>query len=269
MRIAYRKIYDVLEPRRTRLEVPGWSGEATHEVPQPWHCKPFTDAGTYGLELRFSWKTPCQVSLKRGHPEWTGDLSAELPPNAPSDWHPFSVFSPGFFGFSPLLDLQVPDGMGLFVLPHPRCLMDTSRTAPIAIPGIIETHWWPRPFFLVFKAPTARQRIKFKYGDPIAQLVVVPLNENYELEEMSTELAVLRNRRALTLASSGAVFSNKIVEYQEGYPSFNNKYKALCQQARTKGVGHVATLLDETVDSGDQARKRRSKKSSATALNKK
>ena len=147
--------------------------------------------------------------------------------------------------------------------------MDTTRTAPIAIPGIIQTHWWPRPFFLVFKAPTVRQCIEFRYGDPIAQLVVIPLNEKYELEEMSTDLAVLRNRRALTLAAEGAAFSDKITEYQEGYPSFNNKYKALCQHVQTKGEEYVATLLDEADHSGDQAPAQRSTRYMAPKCNKK
>lgn len=234
----------MLEPRRPKLRVPGWSGEATHDVPQPWHCKPYNDAATYGLEIRFSWKTQCQVSLKRGCPVWSGDLTQELPPDAPPAWHPFSVFAPGYFGLSPLLDIEVPDGMGLFILPHPRCVADTSGTAPIAIPGIVETHWWPRPFFLVFKAPVARQTIEFKYGDPIAQLIVVPVNERYEIEEMDADLAMSRNRRSLTLAKHGEVFSDQKVDSKEGYPSFDNKYKVLSRRARTQGVQDVASLLD-------------------------
>ncbi len=269
MRIAFRKMHDALEPRRTRLEVPGWSGEATHDIPQPWHCKPFTDAGTYGIELRFSWRTPCYVSLNQGRPEWTGDLSAELPPGTPSDWQPFSVFSPGFFGFSPLLDIQVPDGMGLFVLPHPRCVLDTTGTAPLAVPGIVETYWWPRPFFLVFKAPAARQCIEFKYGDPIAQLIVIPLNEKYDIEEMSGEFSDLRNRRALMLAKNGEIFSSKIVEYQAGYPSFNNKYKVLCQHARVKGALEIAAMLDCGVISDELDVGRHADKISAVTCNKK
>lgn len=245
MRIKYRKIHDVLEPRRTRLRVPGWSGEATHDVPQPWHCKPFSDASTYGFEIRFSWKAHCQVSLKRGSPVWSGDLTEELPPDAPPGWHPFSVFAPGYFGLSPLLDIEVPEGMGLFILPHPRCVVDSSGTAPIAIPGIVETHWWPRPFFIVFKAPTLRKTIEFNYGDPIAQLLVVPLGEKYEIEEMDIDLALSRNKRSLTLAKHGDEFSNQKTESINGYPSFNNKYKLLSRCARTQGSQYVATLLDK------------------------
>lgn len=244
MRLMMRKLHDVLEPRRAKLQVPGWSGERTRDVPQPWHCKPFSDAAGYGLELVFSWKTPCRVSLKRGRPVWSGDLEAELPPDAPPGWRPFSVFSPGHFGFSPLMDLQVPDGMGLFVLPHPRCLMDTSGTAPVAIPGLLETHWWPRPFFLVFKAPAPRKVIEFNYGDPIAQLLVVPLREKYEVVQMDEKPSLLRNRRSVTLAKHGAEFSTRITHSTDGYPSFDNKYKALGECARTQGTEAVQARLD-------------------------
>lgn len=244
MRLMLRKLHDVPEPRRAKLQVPGWSGERTHDVPQPWHCKPFSDAAGYGLEILFGWKTACNVSLKRGRPVWSGDLEAELPSNAPPGWRPFSVFSPGHFGFSPLMDLQVPDGMGLFVLPHPRCLMDTSGTAPLAIPGLMETHWWPRPFFLVFKAPAPRKVIEFRYGDPIAQILVVPLREKYQVVEMDAETAQERNRRSITLAENGVEFSTRVTHSTDGYPSFDNKYKVLAECARTCGIEEVQARLD-------------------------
>ena len=244
MRLKLRKLHDVPEPRRAKLQVPGWSGERTRELPQPWHCKPFADAAGYGLELVFGWKTPCRVSLKRGRPVWSGDVEAELPANAPAGWQPFSVFSPGHFGFSPLIDLQVPDGMGLFVLPHPRCLMDTTGTTPVAIPGLIETHWWPRPFFLVFKAPAPRKVITFDYGDPIAQILVVPLREKYEVVEMDSATAQTRNRRSILLAKNGAEFSTKVTHSADGYPSFDNKYKVLSECARSHSSDEAQARLD-------------------------
>lgn len=236
------------------MQVPGWSGAPTRALPQPWHCKPFADAAGYGLEIQFSWKTACTVSLKRGRPVWSGDLDAELPPNAPRGWRPFSVFSPGHFGFSPLMDLQVPDGMGLFVLPHPRCLIDASGTAPVAIPGLLETHWWPRPFFLVFKSPAPRKVIEFHHGDPIAQLLVVPLRERYEVVPMDDETLMARNRRSVALAAHGTDFSTRVTHSTEGYPSFDDKYRVLGDQARTDGAGAVHARLD------DRAPRRRQRK---------
>ncbi|WP_413596321.1 hypothetical protein [Citrobacter youngae] len=234
MKIQYRKIYYALEPRKSRLHVQNRSN-SKRDIPQPWHCKPFQDACMYGLEIRFSWKTPCKVYLKQGCPVWLGDISAELPPEAPPNWHPFSTFAPGYFGLSPLLDIQVPEGMGLFILPHARCLLDTSGTAPIAIPGLVETSWWPRPFFLVFKAPLERNFISFDYGDPIAQLLVLPLNEQYEIQEMDAATALLRNRRSQLLAKYGKEFSTRITYNDNGYPSFDNKYKELSKHNHKHG----------------------------------
>lgn len=244
MKVQLRKLGDVLEPRRTRLQVPGWSGENTREQPQPWHCKPFCDAASYGLEVLFSWKSSCRVALRRGRPVWIGDLEAELPENAPPGWRPFSVFSSGHFGFSPLMDLKVPRGMGLFVLPHPRSLMDTTGTVPLAIPGLLETHWWPRPFFLVFRSPRPRKAIEFRNGDPLAQILVVPLREKYELVPMTEAQARSRNRRSAVLAQDGARFSTVLTPATGDYPSFDNKYKVLSDLARLQGDSDVTTLLD-------------------------
>lgn len=259
MLLRFRKLHDTIPLRRAKLQVPGWSGNATHATPQPWHCKPFIDAASYGLELRFCWQASCRVSLQRGRAVWSGDLSAELPPDAPTGWHPFSAFAQGYFGLSPLLDLQVPDGMGLFVLPHPRCLMDASGTAPIAIPGLVETHWWPRPFFLVFKAPAPRKHIEFRHGDPIAQLVVVPLAEKYDIEEMDVEAALDRNRRSLTLARHGCQFSSRTTDSEDGYPSFDNKYKVLSECASSQGVPDVNVWLDDPVASVKGSRRAKKK----------
>ena len=244
MEVFIRKLHDVLQPRRARLQVPGWSGDKTHELPQPWHCKPFSDAASYGLEILFSWKKPCQVSLKRGRPVWSGDLEAELPRNAPTGWRPFSVFSPDHFGFSPMMDLQVPEDMGLLVLPHPRSLLDTTGTVPLAIPGLVETYWWPRPFFLVFKAPAPRKTLEFNQGDPIAQILVVPLREKYEVSTMDEAVAQERNRRSAILGQNGSQFSTVVTHSVDDYPSFDNKYKVLSACARLKGSQAAQAKLD-------------------------
>ncbi|TAN01736.1 MAG: hypothetical protein EPN45_12305, partial [Rhizobiaceae bacterium] len=44
-----------LQPRRTKLEMPGWGGsphprkDGSHQ--QVWHCMPFTEGAQYGFEV--------------------------------------------------------------------------------------------------------------------------------------------------------------------------------------------------------------------------
>jgi len=245
MKLTYRSYQAEMAPRRPKVEVPGWAGQSTHELPQPWHCKPFLSAATYGLEVYFNWRQECQVTMRRGQLVWSGDLSAERPEGAPEDWSPFSAFSPNFFGLSSMLDIKVPKDFGLMILPHPRYFTDTTGTAPCAVSGLIETNWWPRMFFLVFKAPPLKGKIIFKHNDPIAQLIVVPLNEEYKVTEMSDKEKKRRNNLAFKLATKWQEYSSRIVFSKDGYPFFHNKYKRLSRVACKHGPDEATACIDD------------------------
>lgn len=71
IRVEYRNWLHGLPSKRIKLDIgeegkPGWAGENTYAIPQPWHCKPWSDATTYGLEIIYSWKTTCIVTTKTG-----------------------------------------------------------------------------------------------------------------------------------------------------------------------------------------------------------
>src|SRR5437764_12426711 len=75
--IKYRLSGKALPPRRITMKLPGWGGSPELRMengsqPQPWHCKPFTDASTYGLELLYQYETECQIINESGTPriEW-------------------------------------------------------------------------------------------------------------------------------------------------------------------------------------------------------
>jgi hypothetical protein len=53
--VKFRLVNPGLQPRRTKLEMPGWAG-----APEPrtdgsqeyaWHCAPFTEGAQYGIEI--------------------------------------------------------------------------------------------------------------------------------------------------------------------------------------------------------------------------
>lgn len=245
MRLKYRRFHNALAPRRPKLAVPGWSGEATRDLPQPWHCKPFVDAATQGIEIYFNWKTECRVSMRRGRPVWSGNLDAEIPKDAPESWQPFSAFAPGYFSMSSMLDIEAPEGMGLLILPHSRFFTDTTGTAPCAVPGLIESDWWPRIFFIVFKAPTPGRPVIFRHGDPIAQILAVPRNTDYQPVEMNPDEQRERAQRSAKLAENWMQYSDQVVISADGYPYFNNKYKILSAIARKGGAERAIQAIDD------------------------
>jgi hypothetical protein len=88
MQVKYRSFTPALNPRRTKLEVPGWGGERQPRkdgsMEQAWHCLPFSEGARYGIELFYPYETELRVSISGGKlaldadfgppPEGHGDL---------------------------------------------------------------------------------------------------------------------------------------------------------------------------------------------------
>lgn len=173
--VLWRGLKD-LPPRPIKLQIPGWAGHDLDHgggaVPQPWHCPPFVDGSTYGLELVYPFEADCHVSIRNGELHISREFEEELHPSMQEP--PFKQFAPGHYGFTSSLDLLVPDDMVVRVESHPRFFTDTTGTCPCAVPGHIHTAFWPRIFFVVFKAPWPGQTHVFRKGEPYAQILVLP-----------------------------------------------------------------------------------------------
>src|SRR5579884_928599 len=66
LQIFYRTVHKALPPQSIRMQVPGWAGSPELKMvngsePQPWHCLPFVEASTYGLELVYQYETECHI----------------------------------------------------------------------------------------------------------------------------------------------------------------------------------------------------------------
>src|SRR5581483_5793386 len=111
-----------LPPRQIRLQIPGWAGDSHDHgdgaKPQPWHCPPWVDGSTYGLELIYPFDTECHVVNDNGEIKFIGDFSPEQPTGI--KFPPFMTFAPGHYGYTSALDIQVPDDHVLRIEPHPR-----------------------------------------------------------------------------------------------------------------------------------------------------
>jgi hypothetical protein len=248
--ILYRSRFNGVPPRPIKLLVPGWAGEKVPRgdgsVPQPWHCKPFVDGATYGLELVYPFSSECRVRMRRNRLIVDADFSEE------PDWMldtngkpevPFSAFATGHYGMTTCLDVQPPSGFVLRIEPHPRVFSGESSDAPLAIPGHIE-RFWPRILFVVFKAPPPRQVHVFRKGEPYAQLLVVPQKVRYAVEKMSRSQEKCRARQDKSIAQTAELLSTGWWESAFG-GYFDDKYKQLGRFCSIRGEEATAKRIDD------------------------
>jgi hypothetical protein len=185
--VKYRVNNPRLAPRRTKLEIPGWSGtrepRANGSREQVWHCVPFSEGAQYGIELFYPYDNELHVSTRDGKLHLDGDFG----PDESLQWPPFRNFGDNFYTYQILLDLKVPKGMAIRTEPHPRFYTDRTDTVPIAVPALVR-NWWPMMFFSVFKAPAEGRTHIFRPNEPFAQIIVIPEEANFDLVEMNAGL---------------------------------------------------------------------------------
>jgi hypothetical protein len=186
-RVKYRMAEPRLSPRRTKLQIPGWSGEAqprqTGSREQPWHCVPFSEAAQYGIEIFYPYDNELHVSTRDGRLQFEGDFG---PPPDGREWPPFRPFGDAYYTYQLMLDLKVEPGFALKMEPHPRFFTDYTDTTPLAVPALLR-RWWPMIYFAVFKSPPEGRTHIFRPGEPFAQFLVIPEEAEFELEPMSEE----------------------------------------------------------------------------------
>ena len=112
--VKFATYANALPPQRIRLEKPGWAGDERKMVdgsePQPWHCLPFVEAATYGLELVYPYETECHVVNDGGKVRFEFDYANE--PGGILTGGEFITFFPKppekFYLFNARVDLVAP-----------------------------------------------------------------------------------------------------------------------------------------------------------------
>jgi hypothetical protein len=201
--VKYRLHNPRLDPRRTKLDIPGWAGQreprANGSREYAWHCVPFSESARYGIELTYPFDNELHVSMRAGRLALDGDFGP-----APSDgaqWPPFRTFGEVFYTFQALLDLKVEKGMAIRTEPHPRFYTDPTDTTPIAVPALLR-NWWPMMFFMVFKSPAEGRTHIFRPSEPMAQVIIIPEPIDFELVPMSEEEAAERELQSRRIYES-------------------------------------------------------------------
>lgn len=244
MAVGYRTWHLGAPPRPIKLEVPGWAGMPGYGDgcrPQPWHCKPFVDASTYGLEFVYPFASDCVV---RGDPDGNTSFEGDFAELEPLGLRcPFLAFAPFHYGYTSSVDLMTPPGVVTRVEPHPRFYTDRTGECPVPVAGHLETEWWSRIFFLAFKSPRPGERHVFRKGEAYAQALFLPGAVEYDLRKMTPDEERDRVRRDEKIAAVGRKVATHAFRDHKNQ-KFDNKYKVMSRENRRGGVPGVESLLD-------------------------
>jgi hypothetical protein len=234
--VKVRLVNPALAPRRTKLEMPGWAGQPkprtdeSHEY--AWHCAPFTEGAQYGIEIFYPYKNELRVSKRDG--EWIFDGEFGPEPESDLQWPPFRGFGDEYCTYQLLLDLKVGKEWAVRTEPHPRFYTDTTGTVPVAIPALLRTEWWPMISFIVFKAPPSGCTHIFRPGEPMLQIIVLPVTADFALVPMNEEEAAEREMRGRRIHASRPTLAVDSTWTSDSDTVFDGTYRHLLRAAKTR-----------------------------------
>jgi tetratricopeptide (TPR) repeat protein len=248
--IKYALYAKAMPPQPIKVKKPGWGGTLDKmengSEPQPWHCLPFVEASTYGLELLYQYDTECHVVNDNGKIRYEWDFSKE--PGGVLTGGEFMSFAPEhapkFYLFNTRLDLQAPPGHVIRTEPHPRFYTDDTGTVPVAIGGHVQAEWWPRKLFVVFKVPPPGQRHVFRKGEPYVQLLFVPQRVAYETTKM-TEEEEKRRRELETVIDTAKTHISENNWHNPAGVNFGDYYKVMARGFAREGVAGVDAAIQD------------------------
>jgi len=252
LQIKYSTSGKALPPRPIRLQIPGWAGSPDLKMvngsePQPWHCPPFCDGATEGLELVYHYDTECHVYHENGDLKIDWDYAKE--PGGVLGGDEFGLFAPKpakFYFFASLVDMQAPPGYVLRTQPHPRFYTDDTGTVPAAVVGHVQTEWWPKKLFVVFKAPKPGERHIFRKGEPYVQVTFVPQQQTCQLVPMTAEENAPRRAQEQGIVRSKS-FIAKDVWHNGSGAEFSDHYRVLARAFAREGKSAVQNTIDQAV----------------------
>ena len=156
------------------------------------------------------------------------------PPDGDLQWPPFRAFGANFYTYQLLLDLDVGKGFAVRTEPHPRFYADATDTVPVAVPALLRTEWWPMISFIVFKAPPEGGVHVFRPGEPMLQILIVPAEPEFQLQEMTPEEQAEREVRARRIHASRGTLGKDSTWTSSTDTVFDGTYRYLLRAAKAK-----------------------------------
>lgn len=253
LEIRYRTAHKGLPPQPIRIKMPGWGGSAAMKMengsePQPWHCPPFVEGATYGLELVYHYETECHVINDKGDVRFEWDYGKE--PGGIAGPDEFGLFAPKpakFYSFGTSVDLKAPPGFVLRTQPHPRFFTDDTGTVPLAVVGHVQTEWWAKKLFVVFRVPPPGHRHIFRKNEPYVQLLFVPDRIEYEISRMDPEEEAGRRQLDDDINLSKPYIAKHVWHNPAG-SEFSDHYKVLSRAYARAGLEEVEQIVRKAVE---------------------
>jgi hypothetical protein len=222
---------DIYVPPRIVAGQPEPRKDGSHEY--PWHCAPFTEGAQYGIEVFYPYANELHVSRKNGRLSLDGDFGP--PPDGDLQWPPFRTFSEDYYTYQFLLDLKVGREWAVRTEPHPRFYTDRTDTVPIAVPALLRTEWWPIISFVVFKSPPEGRMHIFRPGEPMLQILVLPVQADFDLVQMDEEEAAEREMRGRRIHASRPTLAAETTWVSDTQTVFDGTYRHLLRAAKARG----------------------------------
>jgi tetratricopeptide (TPR) repeat protein len=252
LEIKYRLEGKALPPRPIKVAIGDWGGSAERKMengsrPEPWHCPAFTDACIHGFELLYQYETELQVVNVNGKVEFQWNLEKEPGEGGdPRRDFTLSHMPTTDYLFGTSLDIQVPPGYILRVEPHPRFYRDETETVAPAVCGQVQTEWFPKKLFVVFKIPAPGQRHIFRKGEPYAQALCIP-RDDFVLTEMTPEERERRRNLEEQIMFARTLIAGRVWVSSHNRV-FTDYYNVLARVFARKGLAGVEEVVREGVE---------------------
>jgi hypothetical protein len=255
--VKYSTMFNHLPPQPIRLAGAPWAGsldkkmEEGSEV-QPWHCLPFVEGSTYGLELIYPYETECHVIGTGGTIQFDWDFAKE--PNNAAFGAEFKAFAPEdasrYYSFHTWVYMVAPPGHVLRTEPHPRFFTDDTGTVPLAMIGHLQNEWYPRRVSPVFRAPRQGQRHIFRKGEPFVQILFVPQRLKYDLARMTEEEEARHHDLENAINVARLDIATNVWQNPAG-TAFSNHYKVLARAFARDGIAGVQEEVRKAIEHVD------------------
>ena len=185
------------------------------------------------MEILYPFEQELRVRTFRGRAGNSRSRLGENPLNG-LNWPPFRPFGEGFYSYQSVLDLKLPPGWAVRFEPHPRFYADPTHSAPLAVPALIRTEWWPMVFFLIFKAPPPGGVHVFRQGEPFAHAIVVPAEPDLTIEPMGEEEAAERELQSRRIRDSRDSLAGSSRWLSSTNTVFDGTYRHLLRAAKAR-----------------------------------
>lgn len=185
------------DPSRSRPFIPDSDKDkaaATPPAAVPFHCKPWLDGQSAGWTLFYGYLTSVTITAEEnGRIQVKNLATLAQETNQPRI---IEQFADSHFGLGTGYTLQTPPGFVSLLLPASQAPAGLE-----AITGIVETDWYPRQLFMVFRVPPPTVAITLDYKMPLARVLVIPRPEQLDIRPLDeAEQAILAEREAAYLA---------------------------------------------------------------------